>query len=93
MKVFGARIIVKEDRAGDTTKGGIIIPGQDKQPTFTGTVIAVGDGAMLEDGTKVPMQVAVGDRVVYTNFSGSPISVDGETVLVLNERDLLAKID
>lgn len=94
MKVFGARCIVKEEkRETNKTSSGIIVPGSDKEPTFTGTVIAVGDGALLDSGIRVPMEVKVGDRIVYTNFSGTPIINKGETYLVLNERDILAIID
>lgn len=94
MRVFGARCIVKEEkRETNKTSSGIIVPGSDKEPTFTGTVIAVGDGALLDSGIRVPMEVKVGDRIVYTNFSGTPIINKGETYLVLNERDILAIID
>lgn len=94
MKVFGARCIVKEEkRETNKTSSGIIVPGSDKEPTFTGKVIAVGQGAMLDTGVRVPMDVKVGDRIVYTNFSGTPIINKGETYLVLNERDILAVID
>lgn len=94
MKVFGARCIVKEEKKEtNKTSSGIIVPGSDKEPTFTGTVISVGQGALLDSGIRVPMDVKVGDRVVYTNFSGTPIINKGETYLVLNERDILAVID
>lgn len=101
MKVIGARCIVKEIKKSDMTQSGIVIPGQDKKPTNQGIVISVGDGAMLDDGRKVPMQVKVGDKVIYSAFSGSPIVVsdehekkDGaEEFIVLNERDILAVIE
>lgn len=93
MKVLGARVIVKEDKNEAETISGIIIPGREKEPTFRGEVVKVGSGAMLENGTIVPMEVKVGDRVIYTNWSGSPIDVDGETFTILNERDILAVID
>lgn len=94
MRVFGARCIVKElKKESNKTQSGIIVPGSDKEPTFTGTVIAVGQGALLDNGTRVPMDVKVGDKVVYTNFSGTPIIDKGETYLVLNERDILCVLD
>ena len=92
MKVFGARCIVKEIPKEEKSFSGILIPGQTKEPTYMGYVIAVGDGAMLDNGIKVPMQVKVGDKIIYTTFSGSPINVDGEEYIVLNERDILCTL-
>ena len=93
LKVLGARVIVQEEKQDDTTKGGIIIPGKEKQPTFRGYVVAVGEGAMLDDGTIVPMRVKIGDKVVFNNWTGSPILSDGETYTILNERDILCVLD
>lgn len=95
IKVFGARCVVAEDRLEEKTNSGIVIPGRDKEQTNIGTVIIVGDGAMLDDGTKVPMDVKVGDKVLYANFAGTPIvSKDtDEHLLVLNERDILCVLE
>lgn len=94
MKVLGARCIVKEIKnESDKTMGGIILPGSNNEPTYTGVVIGVGDGALLDNGVKVPMQVKEGDRIIYTTFSGSPIEVNGETYLILNERDILCILE
>lgn len=92
IKVLGARVLVKEDKNDEKTTTGIVIPGREKENTFRGTVVAVGKGAMLDDGTIVPMDVKIGDRIVYTNFSGTPIRAGEEEYLVLNERDILAII-
>lgn len=93
MRVLGARCIVKEEKNDNKTKSGILIQGQDKEPTYRGKIIAVGDGALLENGQVIPMKVNVGDRVIYTAFSGSPIEVDGEEYVILNERDILCVLD
>ena len=93
LKVLGARVIVQEEKQNDTTKGGIIVPGKEKEPTFRGIVVAMGEGAMLDDGTIVPMRVSIGDRIVYNNWTGSPIASEGETYIILNERDILAVIE
>lgn len=93
MRIFGARCIVKEIKQDNDTNNGIIIPGRDKEPTYFGTVIEIGNGAILEDGTKVEMQIKSGDKVIYTTFSGSPININGETFLVLNERDILGVLE
>lgn len=92
MKVLGARLVVKEMKK-DSVKGGIVIPGREQESTNTGTVVAVGNGALLDNGSRVPMDVNVGDVVVYTHFSGTPIQVEKETFLILNERDILVVLD
>ncbi|WP_238918174.1 co-chaperone GroES [Clostridium sp. YIM B02555] len=93
MKVFGARCIVKEEKQGEETVSGIIIPGKDKEPTYVGSVIAVGDGALLENGERVAMQVKEGDRIAYTTFSGSPIKNGDDEFIILNERDILCVLE
>ena len=95
IRVFGARCVVAEEKLEATTASGIVIPGRDKEQTNIGTVLVVGDGALLDNGTKVPMFVKPGDRVVYASFAGTPIvSKDtDEHLIVLNERDILCCID
>lgn len=91
-KILGARCLVQEIRQDAETESGIVIPGREKEQTNKGIVLAIGDGAILEDGTKVPMKVNVGDHVLYSSFSGSPIKVnsdDPDTFIILNERDIL----
>ena len=94
--VHGARILVKEDVLSEETNSGIVLPGREKEPTFQGTVLQVGEGAMLEDGTLVPVRVKVGDKVMYTAYSGSPIQLAGSDdpikYIILNERDVLCVI-
>ena len=96
IRINGARVLVKEERLSDTTSSGIIMPGREKQQTNKGKVLVVGDGAMLENGTKVPVQVAVGETVIYSSFSGSPIKADTndeDVYLILNERDILCIVE
>lgn len=96
IRINGARVLVKEERLSDTTSSGIIMPGREKQQTNKGIVLRVGDGAMLENGTKVPVQVKEGDRVIYSSFSGSPIKQDAndeDVYLILNERDILCVVE
>jgi chaperonin GroES len=98
--IRGARVLVKEQILSQETETGIVLPGREKEHTNQGIVLAVGDGAMLEDGTIVPVKVNVGDKVMYTAFSGSPIvKADDEDeeekdtrYLILNERDILCII-
>ena len=96
MKINGARVLVKEERLSAETSSGIIMPGREKQQTNKGKVLLVGDGAMLENGTKVPVQVKVGETVIYSSFSGSPIKQDAndeDIYLILNERDILCIVE
>ena len=96
LRINGARILVKEEKLTDELSSGIIIAGRSKEQTNKGTVIAVGDGAMLEDGTKIPIKVNVGETVMYSSFSGSPVKVnanDEDEYLILNERDILCVIE
>ena len=95
--VHGARCVVREIKNDISTKSGIILPGRDKQSTNQGIVITVGEGALLENGQKVPMNVKPGDKVLYASFAGSPVVIkedsDDETFLILNERDILCVIE
>lgn len=96
VRINGARVLVKEIKLSEETQSGIIMPGRDKQATNKGIVIQVGDGAMLENGTKIPVGVSIGETVVYSSFSGSPVKVnatDEENYLILNERDILCIIE
>ena len=96
IRINGARVLVKEEKLSEATTSGIVIPGREKQQTNKGTVLVVGDGAMLENGTKVPVSLNVGETVIYSSFSGSPVKVnsnDEDTYLILNERDILCVIE
>lgn len=96
IRINGARLLVKEQKLEDKMSSGIIVSGRSKQQTNIGTVIKVGDGAMLENGTKVPVAVSVGETVIYSSFSGSPIKEkadDPDEYIILNERDVLCVIE
>jgi chaperonin GroES len=96
IRINGSRVLVKEEKLSAETSSGIVMPGRDKQQTNKGKVLVVGNGAMLENGTKVPVAVSVGDTVIYSSFSGSPIKQnpnDEDVYLILNERDILCIID
>ena len=90
--VIGARCLVKENAIEEKTKAGIILTTANQERQYCGTVVAVGDGAMLESGALRPMQVKVGDEVMFAKFSGTPIKYGDEEYLVLNERDILIGI-
>jgi chaperonin GroES len=85
------RIIVKPGEAEETTVSGLVIPDTAKEKPQQGEVLAVGEGRWDEDGEKrIPVDVKVGDTVVYSKYGGTEITVDGEDLLILNGRDVLA---
>ena len=84
------RIIVKPGEAEETTVSGLVIPDTAKEKPQIGEVIAVGPGALTEEGDRLPMDVKVGDRVLYSKFAGTEVKLDGVDHLVLSSRDLLA---
>jgi chaperonin GroES len=77
----------------ERTKGGIIIPDTAKEKPIEGRVIAVGDGKSKEDGTKIPMGVKKGDRVLFAKYAGTEIKIDGEEHLMMKEDDIVAIIE
>ena len=86
------RIIVKRLEEEEKTKGGIIIPDTAKEKPIEGKVVAVWDGKMKEDGTKIPMEVKVGDRILFAKYGGTEVKIDGEEHLMMKEDDVLAVI-
>jgi chaperonin GroES len=87
------RLIVKRLEEEERTKGGIIIPDTAKEKPIEGRVIAVGDGKAKEDGTKIPMEVKKGDRVLFAKYAGTEVKIDGEEHLMMKEDDILAIIE
>ncbi|NLC06397.1 MAG: co-chaperone GroES [Syntrophomonadaceae bacterium] len=90
---LGDRVVIKPLEMEEVTKGGIVIPDTAKEKSQEGIVIAVGSGRLLENGTRVPLEVKVNDRVVYSKYGGSEFKDAGEEYLILSERDILAIIE
>lgn len=86
------RILVKPLEAEEKTKGGIILPDTAKEKPQEGKVIAVGKGKVLEDGKVQPLEVKVGDRILYSKYAGTEIKIEGEEHLIIREDDVLAII-
>lgn len=87
------RVVVKAlDAAEQQTKGGLYIPDTAKEKPSQGEVVAVGPGKISDDGTRLEMDVKVGDKVLYGKYSGTDVTVDGEELLILRESDVLAVI-
>jgi chaperonin GroES len=88
------RIVVRPAEAEEMTVSGLVIPDTAKEKPQQGEVIAVGPGRRAENsGELIPLDLAVGDTVVYSKYGGTEITLDGEDVLILNGRDVLAKVD
>jgi chaperonin GroES len=84
------RLIVRRIAEKETAKGGIIIPDTAKEKPQEGEVLAVGSGKILENGTKVALEVKVGDKVLFGKYSGNEMKIEGEEVLIIREDDVLA---
>ena len=85
-------LLIRRIEEKETVKGGIIIPDTAKEKPQEGQVIAVGNGKILENGTKVALDVKVGDKVLFGKYSGTDIKIDGEELLIIRESDVLAVI-
>ena len=84
------RLLVRRIEEKETAKGGIIIPDTAKEKPQEGEVLAVGNGKILDNGTKIALDVKVGDRILFGKYTGTDIKVDGEEVLILREDEVLA---
>jgi chaperonin GroES len=87
------RVIVKRLKEEEKTKGGLYIPDTAKEKPVEGTVLAVGNGKVLEDGTVRRLDVKEGDRVLFGKYSGTEVKIDGEEHLILREDDILGVIE
>jgi chaperonin GroES len=90
LKPLADRVVIKPIQAEEKTKGGIVLPDTAKDKPQEGEVVAVGPGRILDNGTKLTPEVKVGDRVIYSKYSGSEVKIDGEEHLVVREQDILA---
>ena len=84
-------MVLKQLLAEETTKSGIVLPGQAEEKPSQGEVVAVGPGGVI-DGKEVKMQVKENDKVIYSKYSGTEVEIDGETYLVVKQNDILAVI-
>jgi chaperonin GroES len=85
------RLVVKPTQKEEMTKGGIYLPDTAKEKPQEGEVIAVGPGRVTDDGTRIAMDLKVGDRVIYSKYGGSEIKIDDVEMIILRESDILAK--
>lgn len=84
------RIVIRPAQAEEMTKGGIILPDTAKEKPVRGEVTATGPGKTTEDGKRIPLEVKVGDQVLYGKYSGTEVTIDGEDLLIMRESDVFA---
>ena len=89
---LGDRVVLKQLAAEETTKSGIVLPGQNKEKPQQAEVVAVGPGGMV-DGKEIKMQVKAGDQVVYSKYAGSEIKLEDEEYIIVKQNDILAIIE
>jgi chaperonin GroES len=93
LKPLGGRVIVEPIEQEEMTAGGIILPETAKEKPQEGKILAAGPGERDEDGERIPMEVKVGDRILYAKYSGTEVKMDGKKLLILRESDILAVLE
>lgn len=88
---LGDRVVLKQLEAEETTKSGIVLPGNAQEKPQQAEIIAVGPGGIV-DGKEVEMQVVVGDKVIYSKYAGTEVKLDGEEFIVVRQNDIVAKV-
>ena len=93
LKPLGGRVIVEPIEQEEMTAGGIILPETAKEKPQEGKILAAGPGDRDEDGERIPMDVQIGDKVLYAKYSGTEVKMDGKKLLILRESDILAIVE
>ncbi len=90
IKPLADRVVVKPLEADEKTKGGLFVPDTAKERPQQGEIVAVGPGRVSDDGKKIPMEVKVGDRILYGKYTGTEVTYDGVEYLIMRESDIFA---
>lgn len=90
LKPLADRVVIKKTDADEKSAGGILIPDSAKEKPLQGEVLAIGPGKLAEDGKRKPMEVKVGDKVLYEKYQGSEVKLEGVEYLIVSERDIMA---
>lgn len=93
LQPLGDKVVVERDESEDVTAGGIVLPDSAKDKPSRGTIVAVGTGKLLDDGTRGEMSVKKGDRILFTSYAPETINIDDEEYLLMSESDILAVIE
>ncbi len=92
LRPLGDRVVIKKVEAEETTKSGIVLPGAAKEKPQMAEIVAVGPGGVV-DGKEIKMEVKVGDKVIFSKYSGNEVKIDGEEYTILKQEDLLAIVE
>jgi len=93
LRPLGDRLVVKPSEREEMTKSGIVLPDTVKERPQEGTILAVGPGRTLDDGTREPIEVAVGQKILFQKYAGTEFKLDDEDLLILSQKDVLAVIE
>jgi chaperonin GroES len=93
LRPLGDRVVIEPTAREEMTKSGIVLPDTAKEKPQEGSVIAVGPGAFDNDGKRVPIDVKVGDKVLYAKYAGTEFKVDGDELLIVSQKDILAIVE
>ncbi len=93
LRPLGDRVVIKPSPREDMTKSGIVIPDTVKEKPQEGTVLAVGPGRILDDGAREQIDVKKGDKVLYAKYAGTEFKVEGEDLLIVSQKDILAVVE
>ncbi|MBE9505589.1 MAG: co-chaperone GroES [Chloroflexi bacterium] len=88
---LGDRVVIKPAPKEEVSKGGIVLPDTVKEKPQEGEIIAVGPGKLTDDGKRLPMDVKVGDKVIYSKYAGTEFKENGDELVIMRETDILAK--
>jgi chaperonin GroES len=93
LRPLGDRVVIQPVAREEMTKSGIVLPDTAKEKPQEGTIIATGPGKILEDGTREKMDVKDGDRVLYSKYAGTEFKVEGDELLIVSQKDILAIVE
>jgi len=93
IRPLGEKVIVQRHEAEEKTAGGIVLPDAAKEKPRRGKVISVGNGRLLEDGSRSKMQLKKGDEVLFSSYAGTEVKIDGKEYLIMDESDVMAIIE
>lgn len=93
LQPLGDRVVIEREESESTTAGGIVLPDSAKDKPARGEVVCVGNGRLLDDGSRGELQVKVGDRVIFSSYAGEAFKVDDQELLLMREDDILAVVE
>ena len=93
LKPLADKVLIERLEAETSTKGGIVLPDSAQEKPRKGTVVSVGDGKLLEDGTRQALQVKAGEKVLFASYGGTEIKIDGKELLIMDESEIMAVLE